>query len=73
MPPRYKFVEVAPVTDATLEEAVNAWVAQGWVLEGIRFVVTEHSRRPQLAFVSFVQEGEGGPANRAGAQGDDVE
>ena len=54
MPPRYKFVEVAPVTDETLEAAVNEWVGQGWYLEGIRFVVTEHSKRPQLAFVSFV-------------------
>jgi hypothetical protein len=69
MPPRYKFVEVAPVTDATLEEAVNAWVAQGWALEGIRFVVTEHSKRPQIAFVSFVREGEGGPASRVGVGG----
>lgn len=56
MPPRYKFVEVSPVTDQTLEAAVNEWVAQGWHLEGIRFVVTEHSARPRLAFVSFVTE-----------------
>jgi hypothetical protein len=56
MPPRYKFVEVSPVTDQTLEAAVNEWVAQGWHLEAIRFVVTEHSTRPRLAFVSFVDE-----------------
>jgi hypothetical protein len=54
MPPQYKFVEVSPVTDETLEAAVNEWVAKGWYLEGIRFVMTEHSKRPQLAFVSFV-------------------
>ena len=54
MPPRYKFVEVSPVTDETLEAAVNEWVEQGWQLEGIRFVITEHSKRPQMAFVSFV-------------------
>ena len=53
---RYKFVEVAPVTDEVLETCVNEWVAQGWELEGIRFVVTEHSKRPQMAFVSFVRE-----------------
>ena len=66
MPPRYKFVEVSPVTDETLEAAVNEWVARGWQLEGIRFVVTEHSKRPQLAFVSFVTEREAMQAPQAG-------
>lgn len=58
MPPQYKFVEVAPVTDETLEECINDWVArgQGWALEGIRFVTTEHSKRPAMAFVSFTRE-----------------
>ena len=58
MPPQYKFVEVAPVTDHALEATVNEWVARGWQLEGIRFVITEHSKRPQLAFVSFVMSGD---------------
>jgi hypothetical protein len=53
----YKFVEVAPVTDESLETAVNDWVGKGWVLEGIRFVMTEHSKRPAMAFVSFTREG----------------
>lgn len=53
---RYKFVELSTVTDETLEHAVNHWVAQGWQLDGIRFVVTEHSRRPAMAFVSFTCE-----------------
>ena len=56
MAKRYKFVEVSPVTDEVLETCVNEWVAQGWELEGIRFVVTEHSKRPQMAFVSFVRD-----------------
>jgi hypothetical protein len=54
---RYKFVELSTVTDETLEHAVNHWVGQGWQLEGIRFVITEHSRRPSMAFVSFTCEG----------------
>jgi hypothetical protein len=58
MPPQYKFVEVSPVTDETLEAAVNEWVAKGWQLEGIRFVVSEHSKRPNLAFVSFMRAAE---------------
>lgn len=54
MPPQYKFVEVSPVSEATLEAAVNEWVGRGWHLEGIRFVTAEGAPRPQLAYVSFV-------------------
>jgi hypothetical protein len=53
----YKFVELPVVTEDTLEQTVNAWVAKGWSLEAIRFVVSEHSRRPSMAFVSFVRDG----------------
>jgi len=52
----YKFVELSIVTDETIEEAVNAWVGRGWILDGIRFVATEASRRPQMAFISFTRE-----------------
>jgi hypothetical protein len=52
----YKFVELSIVTDETIEEAVNSLVRQGWHWDGIRFVTTESSRRPQMAFVSFVRE-----------------
>jgi hypothetical protein len=52
----YKFVELSIVTDETIEEAVNAWVGRGWHLDGIRFVATEASRRPQMAFISFTRE-----------------
>ena len=52
----YKFVELSIVTDETIEEAVNLWVQRGWILEGIRFVTTEASRRPSMAFVSFTRE-----------------
>jgi hypothetical protein len=52
----YKFVELSIVTDETIEEAVNAWIQRGWMLEGIRFVTTEASRRPSMAFISFTRE-----------------
>ena len=52
----YKFVELSVVTDETLEEVVNLWVGKGWQLDGIRFVISEASRRPQMAFVSFTRE-----------------
>ena len=56
MPIQYKFVELSIVTDETIEEAVNEWVHKGWHLEGIRFVVSDASKRPQMAFVSFTRE-----------------
>jgi len=56
MPPVYKFVEVSPVTDESLETCVNEWVAVGWHLEGIRFVISEHSKRPSMAYVSFTRD-----------------
>jgi hypothetical protein len=52
----YKFVELSIVTSETIEEAVNEWVRQGWTFDGIRFVTTEASRRPAMAFLSFVRE-----------------
>ena len=61
---QYKFVELSIVTDETIEEAVNEWVGQGWQLEGIRFVTTEHSKRPAMAFVSFTREAAQDAADR---------
>lgn len=58
---RYKFVEISLVTDEAIEEVVNDWVKKGWTLEGVRFVTTEHSRRPAMAFISFVREQEDEP------------
>jgi hypothetical protein len=52
---RYKFVELSLVTDETLEACVNEWVGKGWTFDGIRFVVSDASRRPTMAFVSFIQ------------------
>lgn len=56
MPLEYKFVELSVVTDETIQEAVNAWVARGWQFDGIRFVTNDASRRPQMAFISFTRE-----------------
>ena len=52
----YKFVELSIVTDETIQEVVNLWVGKGWLFEGIRFVTSDASRRPQMAFVSFTRE-----------------
>jgi hypothetical protein len=52
---QYKFVELSIVTDESIETCVNEWVSQGWSFDGIRFVTTEHSKRPSMAFVSFTR------------------
>ena len=52
----YKFVELSTVSDDTIEKCVNEWVKQGWTFDTIRFVITEHSKRPAMAFVSFTRD-----------------
>lgn len=65
---RYKFVELTVVTAETLDHAVNGWVGQGWQLDAIRFVVTEHGMRPAMAFVSFTRDA--APEDAGGAAGE---
>ncbi len=52
----YKFVELSVVTDAAPTETANEWVAQGWQLDRLHFVVSDRSRRPNMAFIAFVRE-----------------
>lgn len=65
----YKFVELSIVTDESIEEAVNTWVSRGWHLDGIRFVTSEASRRPQMAFISFTRDTPEDPPAREGPAG----
>jgi hypothetical protein len=53
----YKFVELSIVSDDMIEKCVNQWVSEGWTFDGIRFVTSDASRRPTMAFVSFVRDG----------------
>ena len=58
----YKVVETSTVTDESIEEIINQWVAEGWSLDGIQFAMREASKRPAMAFVLFTRqmaEGEG--------------
>lgn len=52
----YKVAETSVVTDETLEEIINKWVASGWEFERIQFAMYEGSKRPGMAFVLFVRE-----------------
>lgn len=53
---RYKVVELAVVTDETLEDALNTWTARGWHFDGIQFAMREASKRPAMAFLLFVKD-----------------
>ena len=52
----YKVVETSDVSDASLEQILNEWTAQGWKLESLHFAMRESSRRPSMAFLMFVRE-----------------
>ena len=55
VPAAYKVVEVAPVSEETLEEALNRWAEEGWSFESLHFVSREGSHRPALAYLFFVK------------------
>ena len=54
-PAAYKVVEVSPVSEETLEDALNDWAGKGWSFESLHFVSREGSHRPALAYLFFVQ------------------
>ncbi|MGC3997192.1 MAG: DUF4177 domain-containing protein [Anaeromyxobacter sp.] len=56
-PGTYKVVEVSPVSDETLEAALNERTADGWSFESLHFVMREGSHRPALAYLFFVRRG----------------
>jgi len=53
----YRVVEVSPVSEETLEEALNRLSAEGWSFESLHFVQREGSHRPALAYLFFVRQG----------------
>jgi len=56
---RYKVVETQTVTDEAIENILNEWVSKGWVLDSVRFAMSDASRRPAMAFVLFTMEAVG--------------
>jgi hypothetical protein len=51
----FKVVEVTTVTDEELEKQINKWVADGWVLDSIKFAMRDASKRPSMAFIIFTK------------------
>jgi hypothetical protein len=58
MAPVYKVVETSDVSAEALERILNEWTAQGWRFEMMQFAMRDSSKRPAMAFVTFVREGE---------------
>ena len=54
----YKVVETSDVTEQALERILNEWTAQGWRFEMMQFAMRDSSKRPAMAFVTFVRERE---------------
>ena len=52
----YKVVETSDVSAEALERILNEWTAQGWRFEMMQFAMRETSKRPAMAFVTFVRE-----------------
>jgi hypothetical protein len=53
----YKVIEVSAVDEATLEAAINEWVAKGWTFDGMQFAMRDSSKRPSMAFIFFTRMG----------------
>ena len=51
----YKVVEVAPVTEETVERTLNDRAREGWGFESIHFVMREGSHRPAMAYLFFTR------------------
>lgn len=66
---RYKVVETQTVTDDALEKIINQWTAGGWLLDSIRFAMSDASKRPAMAFILFLRQEE----EHGEGQGDDLE
>ena len=51
----YKVVEVAPVTEETVERTLNDRAREGWGFESLHFVMREGSHRPAMAYLFFTR------------------
>ena len=56
MPTHYKVVELTLVSDEEIENALNEWTAEGWKFDTMQFAMRDSSRRPAMAFLTFVRD-----------------
>ncbi len=53
--PPYRVVELADVSDKTIEEALNLAAGEGCRFDSVHFVTQPGSRRPTMAFLFFTR------------------
>ena len=53
---RYKVVEISNVTDDEIENTLNEGSVEGWKFDTMQFAMRDSSKRPSMAFVTFVRE-----------------
>jgi hypothetical protein len=54
-PVSYRVQEVAPVTEESLQKALEDRVREGWGFESIHFVMRDGSHRPAMAYLFFTR------------------
>jgi len=53
----WKVVEVAPVGEESLQQALDRATAEGWDFQSMHFVMREGSHRPAMAYLFFARGG----------------
>jgi hypothetical protein len=56
VPTHYKVVELTLVSEEEIENALNEWTAEGWTFDTMQFAMRDSSRRPAMAFLTFVRD-----------------
>jgi hypothetical protein len=56
----YKVVELGLVSDEEIETALNEWTAKGWTFDSMQFAMRDSSKRPAMAFITFIRSEESG-------------
>jgi hypothetical protein len=51
----YKVIELAMVSDQEIESVLNEWTAKGWTFDSMQFAMRDSSKRPAMAFITFVR------------------
>ncbi len=52
----YKVVELSLVSDQEIESALNEWSAKGWTFDSMQFAMRDSSKRPAMAFITFIRK-----------------
>jgi len=56
----YKVVELSLVSEVEIETALNEWTEKGWTFDNMQFAMRDSSKRPAMAFLTFVRNDDEG-------------